>query len=816
MAKTSRFLALWLLLAVAASPAMGQSANLTDEDLRAYEQRSRDLVSFLQFMLNTVGAQATSARDKEVIITQSFQKIFRDAQVQIEDDLLTDRLVVINKSVPAYFKDVDFFFRHVQFEFNIVKVEALKRENGQWYFKIETDRNLKGVGIEGEQVTNTRKRFIEVNLDVDKDDLKIASIYTTKVSREKALRAWWSSLSFEWTSVLEANAGIVATDSLDPEQLASIAALDSLDLTDNRLLQDIEPLEMLSGLVYLKLTNSRIDDLSPLRGLSELRYLDISSTGVSDISFLKYSEKIEVLYAANTAIYDLTDLQELSALLRLSLKGVPATDFSVLGKLTRLQQLDLSSTGFTETGILASLTSLEQLQIAATPVSTLEGLEPLKSLRELNASETFVRELGPLRTLNRLQLLRIDDTPVASLGPLMGIPSLERVFCDNSSVTDKHADDFMAQKKKTIVVMNSRQLEAWWGGLAGEWHMALSSAMGLGRGARPSKEQLVKLVNTDSLSLVGKGLSSLLALERFRKLTYLDISKNPVTELIALSRLGNLKTLKANETPVESLLALKGLASLEKLELIDTKVYDLEPLSSIPKLSHVNVDDTFVSIGSVVAFLRTHPDCVVIFKTKELQAWWQALPGEWQQVFRKNNSLSVEPTGTELHQLIAAATIDASGISLSSLAPLFTFLELKELDVSQTGLSSLHEVAKLDHLQGLDISKNPIESLSPIQGLLKLKRLNVSNTAVSDLREIEYLRELEVLNCAGTQLKNLKGIEKFVRLKEIDFSNTKVGRLDRLVDIQGVQKLVCFNTRVSSREVDGFRERYPDCKVTYY
>ena len=65
----------------------GQAPNAADAD-NDYKERTERLVSFLEFMLNTVGSESTSTRDKDVIITQSYSKIFRDAKVQVEDDLL--------------------------------------------------------------------------------------------------------------------------------------------------------------------------------------------------------------------------------------------------------------------------------------------------------------------------------------------------------------------------------------------------------------------------------------------------------------------------------------------------------------------------------------------------------------------------------------------------------------------------------------------------------------------------------------------------------------------------------------------------------
>lgn len=785
--------------------------------LKKYDQPVRDLVGFLQYILNTVGDRNTSTRDKEVIINESYRKIFRDEEVQVEDDLLADRLVSINKDVQAYLKDVDFFFGHIQFDFQIVKVEPIVMANGQWSFKVETNRTLKGTSLEGEEVLNTQKRFIEINLDSEQDELSVASIYTTKVSREKALAEWWNSLSFEWMSVLSREAGVEIIGEPAPAQLAAMAEIDSLNLRDNRLLADIQPLEMLLDLRYLDIANTRISDLGPLRSLSELTYLDVSGTSVDNLEYLKYAGRIRLLNLSNTAVAELAPLLQLESLQELYLRSVPAADFEPVSGLTALRRLDLSFTAFSDPQLLGSLVNLVHLDISFTATRGIEALGGLWNLQVLQANQTFISDLSPLTGLQSLRVLEINETPVSSLQPLLPLPALETVYCDNTSVTDRQADEFMASKKGVLVIINSRQLEDWWNALPGEWRMALQPQMNTQKGKNPSKEQLVSLTKTDSLVLVNKGIRTLDALERFKNLKYLDISKNPLTGIIALSGLTNLKTVKANDTPIEDVTAFRTLKDLERLELVNTRVYSLDELTSLPKLNYLNLDDTFVTQGAVMSLLNSNPACTVIFQTKTLNAWWDALSEEWKDIFAKNFELGSAPPGTEaLHRLIASRSVDASNSLPGSLTPLYQFIRLEELRISGAGITDLSELKKLNQLRVLDCSKNPVSDITPLRELLFLEELNVSSTAVDDLRQVENLTGLEKLYCAGTQLKNLRGIERFGNLKEIDFSNTKVRRLDRLVEIRSLQSVVCFNTKVSSREISDFRKERPQCSVTYY
>ena len=100
------------------------------------EQKVKDLVAFLQFLLNTLGSNSTSARDKEVVIAESYDKIFKDGKVQIEDDLDEERKVITNKDVVAYLKDVDFFFQNVKFELIIEGIQQSVNANGKLFYKV--------------------------------------------------------------------------------------------------------------------------------------------------------------------------------------------------------------------------------------------------------------------------------------------------------------------------------------------------------------------------------------------------------------------------------------------------------------------------------------------------------------------------------------------------------------------------------------------------------------------------------------------------------------------------------------------------------
>ena len=167
-------------------------------ELQNYKKEVRHLVSYFEHSLNLLGSSETTTQDKDIIIHESFLKAFKSDKVQIEDDLIENRDVITNKNIQSYLKDVDFFFRSVVFTFDIEEVEHFFTEDERLYFKVTLNRNLKGVSIDGDSLNLNKQRYIEVNLNREDKDLKIASIYTTKMSEEEELAQWWNDMSLEW------------------------------------------------------------------------------------------------------------------------------------------------------------------------------------------------------------------------------------------------------------------------------------------------------------------------------------------------------------------------------------------------------------------------------------------------------------------------------------------------------------------------------------------------------------------------------------------------------------------------------------------
>jgi len=172
MIRIAQCLSLTFLISLFSFSLFAQQEEVEMDEISQYEEEVRQMVAFLQYSMNVLGDPSFSAKEKDVVINESYSKIFADDKVQIEDDLDANRDVVTNKDVQAYLKDVDFFFKQVKFDFNILEIDHSKNHNGNLFFTVKMMRNLHGITVGNDSMNNDLERYIEINLDEENKDRK--------------------------------------------------------------------------------------------------------------------------------------------------------------------------------------------------------------------------------------------------------------------------------------------------------------------------------------------------------------------------------------------------------------------------------------------------------------------------------------------------------------------------------------------------------------------------------------------------------------------------------------------------------------------
>lgn len=851
---------------------------LSQKDMQDYLIQSEQLVRFMEFAFNTLGDPDVSAREKDIIINQSYQKFFSSDKVQIEDDLVEGRFTVTNKEAQAYLKDIDFFYQNVVFTFNIEDISYNVNENGQVFFIVTTNRNLNGINVEGDTVYNNQERFIEINLDRDKRDLKIASIYTRKLSEKDDMQNWWAALDADWRLLFAKGTSIndefLLKDILqfgenwilierfqvtviegfvmesrradtvysDPSQIyqeiSRLWKTENLDLTDYPYITDISPLTKLTELRTINISGTHIDDLTPIRNLTRIENLNISGSHVNQLDPLRHAINLKNLDISNTNIEDLNPIIAFPLLERFNFSGTQVTDIGPIATLVYLRDLRLTNTAVLNLSPLGKATVLAVLDISNTPVSNIDSISQLHNLERLHADNTNITDLKPISTLPNLQYLFIEGTEITDIQTLITLPKLKRIYCDRTSITRETANRFMIARPDVLVIHESQALTAWWTSLPQIWKNEFTKLVTVSD--PPTREELHEVANITAIDISGNkqifsvvplqqllGLRTLnaeatniLSIEPLKEnidLIEINLSSTHVQDISILSGLSMLESLILAQTPVNDISALKTNFQLRYIDLDFSNVNDLSALTELHNLETVLCDGLGLAKEDVSTVYDANPKVTIVFQSEILNDWWQHLTENWKNIFKSQIQLDTPPSRHQLHRLTDIRELDISqSRGIEDLETLKHFHQLQIFRMNDVQISDLRPLQFFPNLIELHCNNNPISNLKPISSLRKIKVLDCSNTLVRNLSDLKDLTELEELNVSGTQIRNLRPISNLVSLKRLDIYNTKVFSLRPIESLKNLELLRCYNTRIWQYFIDRFKKAVPSCEVIFY
>src|SRR5690606_27856916 len=246
------------------------------------------------------------------------------------------------------------------------------------------------------------------------------------------------------------------------------------------------------------------------------------------------------------------------------------------------------------------------------------------------------------------------------------------------------------------------------------------------------------------------------------RLAELDVSRTTVQDLTPLQNLTSLKHLNIDSTGVRSIAPLKTSRSLEVLSANYSFISDLTPLLSLTRLRRIYCDQTPIGKAAADAFMSQRRDVLVIYDSRDLQAWWQTLPDEWQTVLSQAASIPMTPGKEDLARTTnldsinignnrAITTLEplarleklrivvAHNTGINDLSPLNNHRAIRFLDISDTEVTDLSPLSKFPALEVLRADRSAIASIEPLHGLKNLRELYVDRTSIHDVTAKEFL-----------------------------------------------------------------------------
>jgi len=134
-------------------------------------------------------------------------------------------------------------------------------------------------------------------------------------------------------------------------------------------------------------------------------------------------------------------------------------------------------------------------------------------------------------------------------------------------------------------------------------------------------------------------------------------------------------------------------------------------------------------------------------------------------------------------ETLTSLSLPGSRFSDDDIVILATLTSLKELNLSDCGISSITCLKDLTDLEVVDLSRNAIRNLSPLSGIAPLTQLDLSHNALTDLAALSPLVNLEVLNVTNNSLTTLTPVCGITALTELRASNNQISNIDSMKNL---------------------------------
>ena len=133
--------------------------------------------------------------------------------------------------------------------------------------------------------------------------------------------------------------------------------------------------------------------------------------------------------------------------------------------------------------------------------------------------------------------------------------------------------------------------------------------------------------------------------------------------------------------------------------------------------------------------------------------------------------------------LLQSVDLSGSRFPAADLAVLGDLPDLKTLNLSNCGLSTVSGLDGAPSLTVLYLNNNTIRNLAPLSGITTLTELYVQRNAVVDLGALNGLTELKILNASYNAITTMGSASGLQKLTTLDLSN------NRLSNLAGMDKL---------------------------
>ncbi|WP_324661829.1 NEAT domain-containing protein [Bacillus cereus] len=243
-----------------------------------------------------------------------------------------------------------------------------------------------------------------------------------------------------------------------------------------------------------------------------------------------------------------------------------------------------------------------------------------------------------------------------------------------------------------------------------------------------TKEDLLKVKSLIVVEAKNKGIQDVSGLEYMTNLENLKLEEVKLKNIKFISGLRQLKSLSITYGELEDIGPLAELEHIEFLTLRNNKISDLSPLSQMKKIKMLDLNSNYIK------------DIKPLFTVKSLKT----------------------------------LTVANNQISNDNLAGIEQLKNVKNLSLSNNGLTNIEHITSMKKLVELDLAKNELENIEPLSRLSTVQSLNLEENYISDITPLSHLTDLYDLKLGSNEIRDVRPVQELRKRIYIDIQRQKI------------------------------------------
>ncbi|MGE7015041.1 leucine-rich repeat domain-containing protein, partial [Bacillus mycoides] len=243
-----------------------------------------------------------------------------------------------------------------------------------------------------------------------------------------------------------------------------------------------------------------------------------------------------------------------------------------------------------------------------------------------------------------------------------------------------------------------------------------------------TKEDLLKVKSLIVVEAKSKGIKDVSGLEYMTNLENLTLEEVKLENIQFISKLRQLKSLSITYGELEDIGPLAELEHVEILSLRNNKISDLSPLSQMKKIKMLDLNSNYIK------------DIKPLFSVTTLRT----------------------------------LTVANNQISNANLAGIEQLKNVKNLSLSNNGLTNIEHITSMKKLVELDLSKNELKNIEPLLRLSTVQSLNLEENYISDITPLSQLTGLYDLKLGSNEIRDVRPVQELGKRMYIDIQRQKI------------------------------------------